>query len=39
MKGDDMTPAQRAEVIAIIITALIALANVFGIDIPVVPTV
>ena len=34
-----MTPKQKAQVIAIIITALIALANVFGIDIPVVPTV
>lgn len=34
-----MTPTQKRQLVAIIIGAIIAIANVFGIDIPVVPTI
>ena len=34
-----MTTTQKRQLVAIIVTALVAIANVFGIDIPVVPTV
>lgn len=35
----NLTPQQKAALVAAVITFIVALANVFGFDIPAVPTV
>jgi len=39
MQTMNLTPAQKAQLVTAIVVFIVAIANVFGINIPIVPTV